>query len=156
MTRWEQIEPLQHRVPLPAKVCDAITAVALSWNWFRFGLVLQICLRGILRVGEVISATREDLVLPSDLLSEHVDKIYVRVAKPRPAAVETEDNNMSQSSMACSAWPVKAISEPWMDPRNFFLSVGKPSDVAGMKSFLHFKSTAGWDSLPDQSGAAPL
>ena len=83
VTRWEQIEPLQHRVPLPAKVCDAITAVALSWRWFRFGLVLQICFHGILRVGEVISATREDLVLPSDLLSEHVDKFYVRVAKPK-------------------------------------------------------------------------
>ena len=83
VSRWEQLEPLRHRVPLPSKVCDAISALAFTWKWVRFALVLQICFHGILRVGEVISAVREDLVLPSDLMSDSDDKFFVRVSKPK-------------------------------------------------------------------------
>ena len=81
VTRWEQVEPLRHRVPLPAKVCDAVTALAFAWKWFRFGLVLQICYH-IVQVREVIAATREDLVLASDFMADRSDKFYLLVAKP--------------------------------------------------------------------------
>ena len=34
-------------------------------------------------MGEVLSTTREDLVLASDLMADRLDKSYLRVAKPK-------------------------------------------------------------------------
>ena len=60
-----------------------MAALALGWKWFRFALVLLIAFRGILRIGEVLRATRGDLVLPSDLLSDRVERMYLRVREPK-------------------------------------------------------------------------
>ena len=83
ITKWEALEPLVHRLPFPWPVCKAMAALALGWKWFRFALVLLMAFRGILRVGEVLRATRADLVLPSDLLSEKLDRLYLRVREPK-------------------------------------------------------------------------
>ena len=83
ITKWGSLEPLVHRLPLPCPVCKAMAAVALGWKWFRFAFVLLIAFRGILRVGEVLGATRGDLVLPSDLLSDKLDRMYLQVRDPK-------------------------------------------------------------------------
>ncbi|CAE7783212.1 Ttll4 [Symbiodinium sp. CCMP2456] len=79
VTRWEQLEPLVHRPPLPHKLCEAMVAIALSWNWPRFGLLLLIAFFGIMRIGEVLQLSRAELVLPSDLLSDKTDQLFVKV-----------------------------------------------------------------------------
>ena len=83
ITRWELLEPLVHRLPLPWAACRAMASLALGWKWVRFALVLLIAFRGILRVGEVLKARRADLVLPSDLLSEKLDRMYLRIKDPK-------------------------------------------------------------------------
>ena len=83
ITKWEALEPLVHRLPFPWPVCKAMAALALGWKWFRFALVLLIAFWGILRVGEVLRATRADLVLPSDLLSDKLARLYLRVREPK-------------------------------------------------------------------------
>ena len=85
VTKWEIVEPLVHRVPLPERLCEAMAAVAFAWKWPRFGLVLLIAFYGILRIGEVVSAFRSSLVLPSDLLSDKLDKLFLRILQPKTA-----------------------------------------------------------------------
>ncbi|CAE7297843.1 unnamed protein product, partial [Symbiodinium sp. KB8] len=80
VSQWEQLEPLVHRPPLPHKMGEAMAAVALSWHWPRFGLLLLIAFFGIMRIGEVLQLTRADLVLPSDLLSDKKDQLFVKVS----------------------------------------------------------------------------
>ncbi|CAE7650684.1 unnamed protein product, partial [Symbiodinium necroappetens] len=83
VSQWEQLEPLVHRPPLPHKMGEAMAAVALSWHWPRFGLLLLIAFFGIMRIGEVLQLTRADLVLPSDLLSDKKDQLFVKVSAAR-------------------------------------------------------------------------
>ena len=83
ITKWESLEPLVHRLPFPWPACRAMAAVAIGWRWPRFALVLLIAFKGILRVGEVLRASRGDLVLPSDLLSDKVDRLYLKVQDPK-------------------------------------------------------------------------
>ena len=63
ITRWESLEPLVHRAPLPEELCFAIACLAIRWGWHRFGLLLLVGFKGILRPGEFINAGRKDLVL---------------------------------------------------------------------------------------------
>ena len=66
--RWELLEPVVHRVPLPTSVFQALVSLAVLWGWNRFAGSLCIAFYGVTRPGEVLRATRKHLVLPSDLL----------------------------------------------------------------------------------------
>ena len=83
VTKWESLEPLVHRVPVPEQLCDAMAALAIGWGWPRFALILLVACRGILRLGEVVRASRSDLVLPSDLLSDKVSQLFFRIRQPK-------------------------------------------------------------------------
>ena len=83
VSRWQSLAPLTHRLPLPWKLCQAMASLALAWKWFRFALTLLIGFLGILRIGEVLKARRRDLVLPTDLLAEASDKLYLKVKEPK-------------------------------------------------------------------------
>ena len=80
VTKWQNLEPLTHRLPLPWKLCQAMASLAVSWRWPRFALSLLIAFLGI---REVLKACRRDLVLPSDLLSDNEDKKYLKVREPK-------------------------------------------------------------------------
>ena len=81
--KWELVEPPVHRVPLPLGVLKSMTMVALSWKWFRFAGAIVLAFYGITRPGEVLRGTRADLVLPEDLLSDQLSKVYFRIREPK-------------------------------------------------------------------------
>ena len=66
VTRWERIEPLQHRPPLPEPVLKAMLALALIHGWYRFAAVTALGFYGVCRVGEPLRASRADLLTPED------------------------------------------------------------------------------------------
>ena len=66
VTRWEALEPLAHRPPLPSKLCEALASLAIAWKWPRIALVLLLSFHGILRIGETLAVLRRDLVLPAE------------------------------------------------------------------------------------------
>ncbi|CAE7704626.1 PUX7 [Symbiodinium sp. CCMP2592] len=76
--------------PLPQDGEAAMVSIALSWQWPRFGLLLLIAFYGIMRIGEVLQLTRAELVLPSDLLSDKIDQLYVKVSAPKTRLPATE------------------------------------------------------------------
>jgi hypothetical protein len=69
-SRWEKVEPTQHRPPVPEILVQAL--VALSWNlgWVRWSSVTLLCFHGVARVGEVLKCKRSDLLLPVDMMFE--------------------------------------------------------------------------------------
>ena len=82
VTRWERIEPLQHRPPLPEPVLKAMLALALIHGWYRFAAVTALGFYGVCRVGEPLRASRADLLTPEDLLSDR-RCVYLLIRKPK-------------------------------------------------------------------------
>ena len=64
---WLQNEPSVHHVCMPAQVLLALLTVALMWGWDRVAGVLGLGWGALLRAGELISAQKSQLLLPSDV-----------------------------------------------------------------------------------------
>eukprot|EP00438_Fugacium_kawagutii_P024531 Skav231382 [mRNA] locus=scaffold1586:905940:907367:- [translate_table: standard] len=84
IAKWEEPEPVQHRKPIPFLVIQAMSSLCLQWKWFRTLAVILITFHGCMRPGEVLTATRRDLVLPVDLDDETSCKCFLRISKPKP------------------------------------------------------------------------
>lgn len=81
--RWEELEPVEHRRPLPFAMMCAMVSLCIGWGWLRIGAIILIGFHGCCRPGEVLRAVRSQLVLPCDLgLSSGPG--YLRVQKPKP------------------------------------------------------------------------
>ena len=79
---WEVAEPVTHRAPMPEPILLAMMSIALAWKWYRFVCVSLLSFYGTLRVGEALKALRQDLLLPSDLLSEE-PVLYLKISAPK-------------------------------------------------------------------------
>eukprot|EP00435_Cladocopium_sp_Y103_P065292 s216_g27.t1 len=82
VSKWETLEPIQHRPPMPEPLLRAMAAVAVSWRWTRWAAVLLGCFFSICRIGEFIKARRRDVLLPSDLLEDRL-VVYVKIPEPK-------------------------------------------------------------------------
>ena len=76
VSQWEELQPVCHRRPLPEVLFRAMVVLALQWNWTRFAGVL-IC------IGEVLSAIRQDLVLPVGMFDAERRSAFLWVRKPK-------------------------------------------------------------------------
>lgn len=83
VSRWEILEPVEHRLPLPAAIFRAMVTIALSWKWFRFTAVLGLSFFGITRPGEPLRARRRDLILPRDMLDLSAKVAYLKINEPK-------------------------------------------------------------------------
>ena len=81
--RWEELEPVQHRRPIPYSLIQAMVAVALIWGWKRVAAVILIGFHGCCRPGEILVAKRMHLVFPRDL-SQDDGPLFLRISKPKP------------------------------------------------------------------------
>ena len=69
--RWEAINPVTHRTPVPEVVVRAICTLAWHWEWYSFV--------GATVLGEVLRCSREDLLLPEDLLEPAGTPVFLRL-----------------------------------------------------------------------------
>ena len=83
LSKWEELEPVIHRTPLPLAVLRAMIVVALHWNWNRFAGCLAISFFGITRPGEVLRAFRSELSLPSDRLMTGSAPVFLKIREPK-------------------------------------------------------------------------
>ena len=84
IARWEKLEPPIHRTPIPGSILRAMVVIGVLLNWKRFSGVLCLAFFGITRPGEVLRASRKDLVLAGDLLLPDSNVAYLRVGEPKP------------------------------------------------------------------------
>ncbi|OLP77428.1 hypothetical protein AK812_SmicGene42515 [Symbiodinium microadriaticum] len=82
--KWQHQEPGECRPVISVPIVQAMTAIALTWNWRRFAGVFLIGFLCMLHPAEYITLTRGDLIFPSDVLSS--DRIcYVHIRNPKTA-----------------------------------------------------------------------
>eukprot|EP00438_Fugacium_kawagutii_P030227 Skav219520 [mRNA] locus=scaffold30:151922:156355:+ [translate_table: standard] len=110
VSRWEQLEPVQHRPPVPEPLVLAMSSLALIWNWPLFAAATLACFYGICRIGEVLSAERGSLLTPTDLLAEE-QVIYLKISKPksRRRGPSIQYSTISEASV------VNFLSFVWQD-----------------------------------------
>lgn len=123
VTKWELLEPVQHRPPLPEPLLQAMTTLALAWKWDRWAAALLGCFYAICRIGEFLSARRKDVLTPHDLLCED-EVIYVRILLPktRRRGASTQYATISEPSV------VQFLVSVWQELQpNDLLYGGSPS-----------------------------
>ena len=79
---WLQDEPHQHHPALPQSILLSMLSTALLWGWPVVAAILSMAWTGVMRIGEVVYATRRDLVLPTDSAPD-IDYILVRIKEPK-------------------------------------------------------------------------
>lgn len=96
---WAVDEPHEHHSAVPLSVMLALCGLALLWGWAREACIIAISWTGVMRIGEVVSACRQDLVLPCDaapcflcvLLKIRQPKTRGRAARHQSAKIEPTD-----------------------------------------------------------------
>ena len=83
VSRWEMMEPTVHRTPLPTVLFHAMLTVCIGWGWRRFASILILGFLGIARPGEPLAAKRRELILPSDMMNDTADVVYLKILKPK-------------------------------------------------------------------------
>ena len=84
VSKWEELEPVEHRRPVPIALLHSMVVIALNWKWKRVATVLLVCFYGCCRPGEVLNASRKSLVLPDDLGAVPGSACFLRIVKPKP------------------------------------------------------------------------
>ena len=82
VSRWELVEPIQHRAPVPEPIVRALGGLALAWEWPRVAGIIFLSFYSLTRIGEVLRAQRKHLLTPEDLLSER-SIMYLRIVNPK-------------------------------------------------------------------------
>ena len=96
---WNRHEPGSHHSAMPGPVALAVLATAMMWGWTRFAGCFALMWAGLLRPGELLSAKRSDLLLPSDgdktlpfgLLAIDEPKTRFATAKHQSAKIDMAD-----------------------------------------------------------------
>ena len=83
LQKWERVEPVTHRTPVPSNILRAMVVLALHWNWGLFACAIAGSFYGILRPGEFLKLRRSDVLLPSDIYSENVDTVFLKIGEPK-------------------------------------------------------------------------
>ena len=79
---WVSGEPRQHHPALPVSVLLGLCSLALLWGWPREAAIFAMSWAGLLRIGEIFSARRGDLVLPGDA-APGATGIILKIQEPK-------------------------------------------------------------------------
>lgn len=96
---WLADEPFQHHPAMPLAVLLALMTTATVWGWPLEAAIVGLTWAGILRIGEVFLALRQDLILPRDsapgvafgLLRIRSPKTRGRAARHQAARIDAPD-----------------------------------------------------------------
>eukprot|EP00438_Fugacium_kawagutii_P014252 Skav203509 [mRNA] locus=scaffold1752:8350:9882:+ [translate_table: standard] len=108
VSKWELLQPTQHRPPLPEPLLHAMATLGFAWQWKRWTAVLLGCFYAVMRIGEFLRARRRDILTPRDVLSDE-QVIYLKIPLPktrrRGAAVQyaTIDEKLVVQTL-CFIW----------------------------------------------------
>ena len=83
LQKWERVEPVTHRTPVPSNILRAMVVLALHWNWRLFACAIAGSFYGILRPGEFLKLRRSDVLLPSDIYSENSGTVFLKIGEPK-------------------------------------------------------------------------
>ena len=111
---WLMDEPYGHHPAMPLSVMLAMVTVAMTWGWAYEAAVILLAWTGIMRIGEVLSAYRSDLIFLLVLIRQ--PKTRSRGPKHQAARVDQIDIIRYITAMYGSApkdtklWPFSAAT----------------------------------------------
>ncbi len=79
---WRSTEPTEHHAAMPHQVLLSVLATCLVWGWVREAACFALAWGALLRIGEVVAATRADIVLPCDVQFS-VSYLLLRISEPK-------------------------------------------------------------------------
>ncbi|CAE7926253.1 unnamed protein product, partial [Symbiodinium necroappetens] len=85
VSRGEHLEPPAHRVPIPEPLLKALVALAWLTGHRDFAGVALLAFYGLGRIGEVLSTTRSDLLLPKEDLWDQGPHVFLRLRASKTA-----------------------------------------------------------------------
>ena len=77
--RCSAITPVNHRIPVPEVLVKAMCAISWHWGWHAWTGATILAFYGAGRLGEVLKCSREDLLLPEDLLEPRDSPTFLRL-----------------------------------------------------------------------------
>ena len=131
---WRCLEPTTHRLPTPAPLFRAMILLAIVSGWWQWAAVTIIAFVGPGRIGEILRATRECLVLPRDDLGEHPGKAFLQILQPKSAT--RGGARVQHISIVGFRW-VNLLTR----------ALGDPPDGAALYPFSASTYRARWDAL---------
>ena len=149
---------MKHRQPLPELLFKAMFCIAMCWRWKRFAATLLLAVEGIARIGEVLKASREDLVLPSDAFDSSMPVAFLRVKKPKTA----RRGKVRVQHLKISNGQVIEVLEYIFGPLDFSLRLFPKSlplhvELAGRRFWTPLQSQSPIDPhLQELEGVAPF
>ena len=84
ISKWEELEPVQHRRPIPLSMLNSMVTLCVLWGWKRVASVILIAFHGCTRPGEVLRAKRSALMLAEDVGGKTGDPCFLKIIKPKP------------------------------------------------------------------------
>ena len=129
VSRWERLQPVEHRTPVPELV-----TLAWCFGMRRWAAVTLISFYGLARVGEVLKVTRKDLLLPEDHMGGFL-AAFARLAEkktssrghPRVQHLRIDNEVAVQLIQLATRGLAAGIS--------FFLSARRPTGAGGISSW---------------------
>ena len=79
---WVIQEPHEHHAALPISILLAISSLCLLWGWVREACIFLVTWSGLMRIGEILNATRAHLVLPRDA-EPGFRSLLVKIMQPK-------------------------------------------------------------------------
>lgn len=110
---WLSDEPHQHHRAMPISVMLAMVSIALCWGWAHEAAVILLGWTGILRIGEVLAATRQELILPQDAApGTTFILLIIRQPKTRGRAARHQAARIDQSDVISFLTALYGCSKP--------------------------------------------
>ncbi|CAE7527916.1 unnamed protein product [Symbiodinium microadriaticum] len=83
VSRWEELQPISHRTPIPEALFKALVALSHLLGWERWTAATMAIFFFVSRPGEVLRATRDKLLTPDDALEPLHRWVYLRITAPK-------------------------------------------------------------------------
>ena len=111
---WLREEPYEHHIACPYQVMLATLTLSVLWGWPRVAAAIALCWGSICRIGEILAATRRDLILPDDM-GGSIRAIMLRVGEPKTRfrAARHQLARMDWEDLVIFCEGVFSKLEPW-------------------------------------------
>ena len=150
---WVKEEPSEHHTACPFQILLALLSTAILWGWPLVAGAIALSWGAVCRIGEVMHAIRDDLVLPQDVLFSNMS-VYLKVKEPktRYKAARHQMSKLDYQDLvelvACVFGSLKGDSRLWpFSPqllrtrfKQLLKAVGLPTDRQGQERALDLGS----------------
>ena len=102
---WTSFEPVEHHRAMPFQVLLAVLSTCLIWGWTREAAIFAMCWGMLLRIGELMTARRADIIFPQDVRYS-IDYVLIKILEPKTRfrAARHQSSKLEPPDLIAVAW----------------------------------------------------